>query len=128
MKANVKRSTLVLAFVIAIFADLLEMGLFPIFSEGFASPASDFVDVVVCIILTLLIGWHIAFIPSFLIKVIPVVDMAPTWTLAVLIASRHRQASETSDVPPPPIIGSQKPAVLDVKAVVEKQAGIVQEK
>jgi hypothetical protein len=90
MRANLKRSTLIAAYLVAIGADLMEIVLFPIFSEGFASLAGDFVDVMVCIVLVLLVGWHIAFLPSFLIKVVPIVDFAPTWTLALLIATRNR--------------------------------------
>ena len=48
-------------------------------------------DVVVAIVLTLLVGWHIAFIPSFIIKALPFADMAPTWTIAVLIATRVKK-------------------------------------
>jgi hypothetical protein len=89
MKANVNRATIVIAFVIAICADLLEIGLFPFFFEGLISPLSDIVDVVVCGLLTWLIGFHVAFIPSFLVKLIPEAVLAPTWTIAVLIATRN---------------------------------------
>lgn len=118
MKANVKRSTVVAAYVIAIGADALEVGLAPIMSEGIASPFDAIVDLVVCIILTLLLGWHIAFLPSFMIKLLPVVDFAPTWTLAVLIATRGGRIVE--DGVPPPVTGNPKAGVVDVEATVEK--------
>jgi hypothetical protein len=118
MKANVKRSTIAAAYIIAIGADALEVGLAPVMSEGFASPLNNIVDAVVCIILTLMLGWHIAFLPSFMIKLLPVVDFAPTWTLAVLIATRGGRIME-NDVPPP-VTGNPKSGVVDVEATVEK--------
>lgn len=107
MKANVSRSTLIAAYMVAICADFLQICLFPFFSEGFISLLDDFSDVVVCLILSRLIGFHVAFLPSFLIKLIPVLESAPTWTLAVLIATRHRVAA------------NDKPEVVDVQSSVE---------
>jgi len=63
----------------------------PYLQRGFISPASDALDVVVCIVLSLLVGWHIAFLPSFIIKMLPVGDLAPTWTIAIFIATRQRR-------------------------------------
>ena len=77
-----------IARAIAIVADALEITVFPAFVEGFFSPASDVLDVVVCVALTLLVGWHIAYLPSFIIKAAPFADLAPTWTIAVFIATR----------------------------------------
>lgn len=118
MKANVKRSTVIAAFMIAVCADLLEMAFGMIFAEGFASPLNDVMDVVVCFILTAMLGWHLSFIPSFLVKLIPVGDLAPTWTIAVLIATRAGHIAEKEEEPP--IIGAKKPGVVDVEATVER--------
>jgi hypothetical protein len=85
------------ARVIAICADLVQIGLPFIFGEGFLSPFQDLLDVVVCVVMTLLVGWHHTFIPSFLIKLVPLVDLAPTWTIAVFIATRKGAASEPRD-------------------------------
>lgn len=88
---------------IAVAADALQIAVFPIFSEGFISPASDALDVGVCIVLTLLVGWHIAFLPSFIIKVLPIADLAPTWTIAIFIATRRGRdaAKEPKKLGPP---------------------------
>lgn len=72
-------------------ADLAQIIFFPAFAPGFASPLDAVLDVVVALLLTLLIGWHIAFIPSFLIKALTFADLAPTWTAAVLFATRGRR-------------------------------------
>jgi hypothetical protein len=120
MKANVKRSTLVAAFVLAVFADMIEVGCSLIFAEGFASPINDALDIAMCGILTAMMGWHLSFLPSLLLKFLPVVDLAPTWTIAVLIASRGHWKEMAGAVPP--IIPDQKAKVVDIEASVEKQA------
>ena len=80
-----------LARGIAVAAHVAQIVLFPLFSEGFASPLDAVVDVVVAVLLTLLVGWNIAFIPSFIIKALPFADLAPTWTVAVLFATRAKK-------------------------------------
>lgn len=121
MKAIVSRSALITAYAVAICADLLQICLVPFFSEGFASPFDDFSDVVVCLILSRLIGFHFAFLPSFLIKLVPLVESVPTWTLAVLIASRHLRAPVV-DVP------SEVSSTPDVSANEEKPAKLLPDK
>jgi hypothetical protein len=76
-----------IARAVAAAADVIQIALFPIFSPGFISPIDDIVDLLVCVIIYFLIGWHIALIPSFVIKALPVADLAPTWTIAVAIAT-----------------------------------------
>ncbi|HUG52730.1 MAG TPA: hypothetical protein VMR21_03990 [Vicinamibacteria bacterium] len=82
-----------LARAIAMAADLLEIVVFPAFMEGFLSPVNDAVDVVVAITLISLLGWHWAFLPTFLSEMIPVWGLVPTWTAAVFYV--------TSGTPPP---------------------------
>ena len=81
---------------IALAADGLQIALFPLFGEGFVSPANVVLDLVVAFVLTRLIGWHIAFVPSFVVEMMPVADLAPTWTLAVLVATRGRTAEPSA--------------------------------
>src|SRR5580692_4696667 len=124
MKKNVRRSTLVFAFAIAICADAIEIGLMLLSSEGFASPVDDFLDAVVCLILTMMMGWHFAFLPSFMFKLIPMVDLAPTWTIAVLIASRNRQVVDSKDFSSHT---NEKP-VVDIEVVKEEPPKLSPEK
>jgi hypothetical protein len=81
-----------LARGIAVIADLIQMGLAPFTVEGVFSVVADGIDILMAVIMTLLVGWHIAFLPSFFIKLTPLVDLAPTWTLAVLFATRGGRA------------------------------------
>ncbi len=76
------------ARLIAVAADLLQIVFFPAFSEGLVSIVNDVLDVVVAIVMVALLGWHWAFLPTFLSEMIPVWDLVPTWTLAVLIVTR----------------------------------------
>jgi hypothetical protein len=82
-----------LARSVAVAADVLQIAVSPAVFQGALSPLDDLLDVAVCVILILLVGWHIAFLPSFIVKVAPFADLAPTWTIAVLIATRRAKGS-----------------------------------
>jgi|GEM_PF-1036804 len=111
-------SRVAIARAIAITADAVQIGLFPLFSGGWISPANIALDTVVCVVLTSLLGWHIAFLPSFLAEGVPFLDLAPTWTLAVLIKTRKAKASTTPANPqaPPKPTASEKGQVIDVES------------
>jgi len=87
----VSRGRVIAARLVAMSADLVQIGLSPLFGEGIVSPFNDALDVVVGIALTLLVGWHIAFLPGFIAELVPMVDLVPTWTIAILIATRQKQ-------------------------------------
>ena len=84
------------ARAVAIAADILQIALFPLVAEGFISPLNDALDILVCLILTYLVGWHYSFLPSFIVKVVPMADLVPTWTIAIFLATRQKA---TSDLP-----------------------------
>ena len=71
------------AMVIAIIADALQIAVLPLFVEGALSPADDVLDLAVGVAMVNLVGWHWEFLPSFLAKLVPGVDLVPFWTLAV---------------------------------------------
>jgi hypothetical protein len=71
------------ALLLAIAADVAQIAVLPLFVEGYASPADDLLDLCIGGVLTLLLGWHWEFLPSFAAKLIPGVDLVPLWTLAV---------------------------------------------
>ncbi len=74
----------------ALAADALQIAVFPVFGPGFASPANNVLDVSVALLLSALIGWHWAFLPTFLAELVPFVDLVPSWTLACWIATRGK--------------------------------------
>jgi hypothetical protein len=71
------------AMTLAIIADALQIVVFPLLIEGALSPADDALDLGVGAALVYLLGWHWEFLPSFLTKLVPGVDMVPFWTMAV---------------------------------------------
>lgn len=76
------------ARLIAVAADAMQIVLLPFFGVGFISPAADGVDVAVAVMMTILVGWHWSFLPTFLAEIIPGVGLVPTWTLAAWLATR----------------------------------------
>jgi hypothetical protein len=78
------------AFLLAMGVDLVQWIALPLFMWGAASPANDALDVAIALVMTRLIGFHWAFLPTFVAELMPIVDLVPTWTLAVWIATRGR--------------------------------------
>jgi len=71
------------AMVLAIIADALQIIVFPVFIGGALSPADDLLDFAVASVMVHLLGWQWEFLPSFLAKLVPGVDLVPFWTMAV---------------------------------------------
>jgi hypothetical protein len=85
------------AMLLAIAADALQLVLLPLFVEGALSPADDLLDLGVAALMVRLLGWHWEFLPSFLAKLVPGVDLVPFWTIAV--ANVWRKAKREAQVP-----------------------------
>jgi hypothetical protein len=65
----------------------VQIAIAPLFGEGFASPFNDALDLAVAAILIKLLGFHWAFLPALAAEALPVLDLAPTWTAAVLLVT-----------------------------------------
>lgn len=83
-----------MALLLALLADALQLVVLPLFVEGAASPADDLLDLAMAATMSWLLGWHWEFLPSFAGKLIPGIDLAPLWTLAVLSANRKAKRAE----------------------------------
>jgi hypothetical protein len=83
--------------LLAILADALQLVVFPVFVEGALSPADDILDLGIAAVMVRLLGWHWEFLPSFLAKLVPGVDLVPFWTMAV--ANVWRNAKRAAEVP-----------------------------
>jgi hypothetical protein len=108
------RRRILAARTLAVVADAVQLGFLPLFAEGAASIVNDVLDVVIAIVMVVLVGWHWAFVPAFLAELVPVVDLAPTWTLAVFFATRRAgtanpHPSTNAESPQP---GSSPPRLL----------------
>src|ERR1039458_1656960 len=76
----------------SIIADVLQIVVFPLFVEGAESPADDLLDFGIGAVLVYLLGWPWEFLPSFLAKLVPGVDLVPFWTMAV--ANVYRKSKQ----------------------------------
>ena len=72
------------ALAIALAADAVQIVLLPFFMEGAAAPWNDALDVAVGGMMLALLGWHVAFLPAFLGELVPLLNLFPTWTAAVV--------------------------------------------
>lgn len=85
------------ALVIAVFADLTQLLLLPLFGEGIVSPLNDALDVMVAFVMVTLLGFHWQFLPSFVSELVPVLNVAPAWTIAVLWVRRNERRTAEPD-------------------------------
>ncbi len=90
------------ALALALLADIVQLLILPLVFEGVASPADDLFDLAMAAILTWLLGWRWEFLPSFAGKLIPGVDLAPLWTLAVVNVYRKTRP-RPEDLSHPPV-------------------------
>ena len=96
LSLNSTRSCYRAAMVLAVVADAVQIIAFPLFAEGAISPLDDFLDLVVAVALTRLVGWHWEFPPSLLGELVPGIDLVPFWTLAVANVYRKWKQTESA--------------------------------
>ena len=97
MASPTNRSRLRTAWVMAVLVDGLQMITSPAEVTGPMEWVLEVgVDLVTMGVMILLVGFHWAFLPSFVTKLLPFVDLAPTWTLAIFIATRDRRKMKPS--------------------------------
>ena len=104
------KKNLIIALAVAIAADMVQVVFFPLFIGGVFMPWDDAIDFVVAGVMTWLLGWHWVFLPTAAAKLVPVVDMAPYWTLAVFyVAMRHKKELDdpNSEMPTLPSVVKQ---------------------
>jgi len=88
-KPALSRRRVLLARGLAAAADALQIVLFPLFGEGFASPADWILDGVMALVLTRLVGFHWSYLPGAALELVPGADLAPSWTAAAWLATRR---------------------------------------
>ena len=69
----------------------MQIALAPLFGEGFASPFNNLLDLVVAAALIKLLGFHWALLPALAAEAVPALDLAPTWTAAVLLVTDSKR-------------------------------------
>lgn len=89
------------ALTVAIVVDLLQIAMQ---ATGPFQLLLDWpLDLLTALAMLALLGFHWAFLPTFLAEAVPWFDVVPTWTLAVILATR-----ETSEPVPPRVERSPK--------------------
>jgi len=84
------RSRIRAAYAVAIATDVLQFGLGPLGWAFF----DEILDVIALIATTRLLGFHPLLLPTFIIEMVPVIDVLPTWTgcVALVVAMRNKQS------------------------------------
>jgi hypothetical protein len=100
------RSRISAAYGAAVATDVLQFVLGP-FGWAFSD---EILDVIGMIITTRLLGFHPLLLPTFVLELLPVSDMLPTWTgcVALVVAMRKRH-------PRRPSPGDEGAVTIDVK-------------
>jgi hypothetical protein len=98
------RSRIKTAYAVAIATDILQFALGP-FGWAFVD---EIFDVIALILTTRLLGFHPLLLPTFVLELVPIVDVLPTWTacVALVVAMRKNQ---------PPAPDGEQAVTIDVK-------------
>jgi hypothetical protein len=99
---ELSRARTAAAVTAAVIADLLQIILLPA-AWTFAQEA---IDVAAMLVTMGLLGFHLLLLPTFLVELFPLVDLAPTWTgcvIAVIALRKHaHRAADQNKLPPSP--------------------------
>jgi hypothetical protein len=92
------------AYGVAIATDVLQFALGPF---GWVL-VDQILDVIALILTTRLLGFHPLLLPTFVLELVPIVDVLPTWTacVALVVATRKSQA---------PLPSADQPVTIDVQ-------------
>ena len=90
-RGSPSRRRVLVARTLAVAADALQIFLFPLFGEGFASPADWILDGFMALALTKLVGFHWSYLPGAALELVPGADLAPSWTAAAWLATRRER-------------------------------------
>ena len=90
------RVRVVAALAVGVVADFLQAVLLPL--EWMF--VQQIVDVIAMGLTMWLLGFHLLLLPTFVVELIPVMDMLPTWTGCVIAVIALRKRAQRGTVPP----------------------------
>jgi hypothetical protein len=98
------RTRIVFALAIAVAADALQFFLGPL---GWVI-VDSLIDVIAMVLMIILLGFHLLLLPTFVVELIPGVDMLPTWTACVVavVVLRKRQQRAGPETGAPPVVNA----------------------
>lgn len=94
-EAPLPRWRAALAFLVAVMADVIQLGLGPLGIFW----VDDLLDLAVAVVEIALLGFHPLLLPTFVLEVLPGLEMMPTWTACVLAIITFRQRKAGSVAP-----------------------------
>lgn len=97
--AKLTRTRIVSAYAVAIATDLLQLLLGP-FGWAFAD---EILDGIAMVATWALLGFHPLLLPTFVLELVPLADMLPSWTVSVALVVSTRRQTLASGEPGPPI-------------------------
>ena len=97
------KARMIVAMAMAMAADGLQLLLGPL---GWVV-IDQAIDCVAMVLITLVIGFHILLLPTFVVELIPVLEDLPTWTACTAAVIALRKREQRIQPPPPP----SKPAI-----------------
>ena len=65
--------------------------------------ADQIIDLLAMILTTILLGFHVLFLPTFVAELIPMIGMLPTWTGCVALVVTLRRKQQAADTTAPQI-------------------------
>jgi hypothetical protein len=99
------RQRVALVYAVAVVTDVLQLILGPFGWAGI----DETLDVAAAVATSRLIGFHPLLLPTFILELLPVTDILPTWTgcVALVTALRRRESRFPTPVDNGPVIDVQ---------------------
>jgi len=87
---------IVLAFLVATVADAAQIALGPV---GWLAP-DEVIDLIAMVLTCWLLGFHVLLLPTFVLELVPVLGMLPTWTACVAAVVALRKKEQRNEAAP----------------------------
>jgi hypothetical protein len=98
-RPRLTRARIASAYAVAAATDVLQLLLGP-FGWAFAD---EILDAIAMIATSALLGFHPLLLPTFILELVPLADMLPSWTVSVALVISMRRKPLPSGDPGPPI-------------------------
>jgi hypothetical protein len=100
LKPELTPKRIAAAWTVALVADVIQLPISLSVATGILAIPAETVDVAVdigvMILLSALLGFHYAFLPTFVLEVIPGAGLLPTWTGSVAYVIWQRKKARTN--------------------------------